>query len=116
MKAPKGFGKSYFTFASVLAHSVQNKLQDQTTQYRQLLPYKTFMDSDEQEENEPPDIVINSCTLNLEKPCHCNCYFKRKTKLVVSLYKFIPRCPYYTTHFAFRRTGVHPPQKPSLNN
>jgi hypothetical protein len=22
---------------------------------------------------------------------------------------YIPRCPYYTTYFAFRRTGVHPP-------
>lgn len=38
-----------------------------------------------------------------------NYFLKIKTKLLVSLFKFIPRCPYYTTYFAFRRTGVHPP-------
>ncbi|MBE0514005.1 hypothetical protein [Sulfurimonas sp.] len=43
------------------------------------------------------------------KPCHCNLFFKRKIRLVLLLNHFIPRCPYYTTYFAFRRTGVHPP-------
>jgi hypothetical protein len=28
---------------------------------------------------------------------------------VLLLNHFIPRCPYYTTFYAFRRTGVHPP-------
>jgi len=44
------------------------------------------------------------------KACHCNCYFKLKTKLALLLHHYIPRCPYYTTFYAFRRTGVHPPQ------
>ena len=43
------------------------------------------------------------------KPCHCDCVFRRKTALAITLFKFIPRCPYYDTFFAFRRTGVHPP-------
>ena len=41
---------------------------------------------------------------------------RKFTKLVVSLFKFIPRCPYYTTCFAFRRTGVHPPLLPLYQN
>ncbi|HFQ61944.1 MAG TPA: hypothetical protein ENK39_06550 [Epsilonproteobacteria bacterium] len=44
------------------------------------------------------------------KACHCNCYFKLKTKLALLLNHYIPRCPFYTTFYAFRRTGVHPPQ------
>jgi len=43
------------------------------------------------------------------KACHCNCYFKLKTRLTLLLNQYIPRCPYYTTFYAFRRTGVHPP-------
>ncbi|QFR49432.1 hypothetical protein FJR48_06705 [Sulfurimonas lithotrophica] len=43
------------------------------------------------------------------KPCHCDCFFKLKTKIALLINIFIPRCPYYTTYFAFRRTGVHPP-------
>jgi len=30
--------------------------------------------------------------------------------LAVRLFKYIPRCPFYCTFFAFRRTGVHPPR------
>ncbi|MDX1808918.1 MAG: hypothetical protein R3331_05220 [Sulfurospirillaceae bacterium] len=43
------------------------------------------------------------------KPCHCNCIFRLKIRLILLLNIFIPRCPYYCTYFAFRRTGVHPP-------
>ncbi|MDX9813637.1 MAG: large repetitive protein [Sulfurimonas sp.] len=44
-----------------------------------------------------------------KKPCHCNIFFKHKIRLILLLNHFIPRCPFYTTWFAFRRTGVHPP-------
>ena len=43
------------------------------------------------------------------KPCHCHIIFTIKSKLLVLLNHYIPRCPYYTVCFAFRRTGVHPP-------
>jgi len=45
----------------------------------------------------------------LKSKCHCNAIFQRKTRLILLLNTFIPRCPYYNTYFAFRRTGVHPP-------
>jgi len=45
----------------------------------------------------------------VSRPLHCNCYFKRKTRLALLLNHYIPRCPFYCTYFAFRRTGVHPP-------
>ncbi|GIT98966.1 hypothetical protein TSL1_17870 [Sulfurovum sp. TSL1] len=43
------------------------------------------------------------------KACHCNCFFKLKTRMTLLLNHYIPRCPFYCTYFAFRRTGVHPP-------
>jgi len=54
--------------------------------------------------------VANGFSLTMVKACHCNCYFKSRTKLALLLNHYIPRCPFYTTFYAFRRTGVHPPQ------
>lgn len=110
MKSPRGFGKSYFTFASILAHSVQKTIENQITIAKQTLRYRLSKNEDEVLEEDPPDLL---CTLsfitNQNKPCHCDCHFRKKTKVAITLFKFIPRCPYYTTYFAFRRTGVHPP-------
>ncbi|GGD32035.1 hypothetical protein GCM10012288_02430 [Malaciobacter pacificus] len=111
MKSPKGFGKKYFTFASILAHNVQKKLESQVTIAKKTLQYRLSKDCDELENEDPPELLLClTNTINFNKPCHCDCLFKVKTKLTVSLFKFIPRCPYYTTCFAFRRTGVHPPR------
>ena len=54
--------------------------------------------------------AITDSPLVVIKACHCNCYFKLKTRLALLLNHYIPRCPFYCTYFAFRRTGVHPPQ------
>ena len=48
-------------------------------------------------------------SLHVKKACHCNLVFLRRTRLILALNHFIPRCPYYCTYFAFRRTGIHPP-------
>ncbi len=110
MKAPKGFGKKYFTFASVLAYTVENKLQKLTIISKYAFNNKSSKQEDEFEENDPPLDNLTLClTSAVNKPCHCDCFFKSKTRLAVALFKFIPRCPYYCKFFAFRRTGVHPP-------
>lgn len=111
MKAPRGFGKNYFTFASILAHSVETKLQNLLIRAHHVLNKKLSCENDEFEEEDPPfleELVL--CEVkNFNKPCHCDCFFRRKTQVAVALFKFIPRCPYYCKFFAFRRTGVHPP-------
>lgn len=113
MKSPKGFGKKYFTFASILAHSVQFKIENLFVLAKETLPYRTSKDVDEQQDEDPPELLCTTSIIsNFNKPCHCDCYFKKITLLTVSIFKFIPRCPYYTTYFAFRRTGVHPPLLP----
>ncbi len=110
VKAPKGFGKNYFTFASILAYTVETKLQNLVIKAKHTLQKKLSSENDEFDENDPPLEEVTLCLqINNSKPCHCDCFFKRKTKLAVLLFKFIPRCPFYCKFFAFRRTGVHPP-------
>ncbi|MDD3007808.1 MAG: hypothetical protein RBR70_10795 [Arcobacter sp.] len=112
MKLLNGFGKKYFTLSSIQAHSVAPKLHSIVTSSKNYLNKKLSISSEKDEEEEsPPNLQENLLSVFLEnkKPCHCDCVFKRRTALVVALFKFIPRCPYYTTYFAFRRTGVHPP-------
>ena len=110
VRSPRGFGKKYFTFSSILAHSVAQKLHSLNVSL-QTYEYFNKYDSSKQEEDSPPEEELLLCSsLQYNKPCHCDCFFKRKTNLAIKLFKFIPRCPYYNTFFAFRRTGVHPPQ------
>lgn len=110
MKSPKGFGKSYFSFSSILAYSVQTTINNQWTIAKETLRYKSSKNVDEIEDEDPPGTLISTLETTLSnKACHCDCHFKKRTKLAVLLFKFISRCPYYTTYFAFRRSGVHPP-------
>ena len=112
MKLLNGFGKKYFTFSSIQAYSAATKLHAVVTSCKNHLNKKLLIsnESDEQEES-PPNLVelISFSLLVNNKPCHCDCFFKRRTALAVRLFRYIPRCPFYCTFFAFRRTGVHPP-------
>ena len=108
----KGFGKKYFTLASIQAHSNAPKLHAIFTAINHSINEKLKISSNNDEEDELSiqlEQSLLSCTLLNNKPCHCECVFKGIAALAVKLFKFIPRCPYYTTYFAFRRTGVHPP-------
>jgi len=56
--------------------------------------------------------LFNSYKQNVifaKKACHCNKIFQIKTRVILALNHFIPRCAYYNPYFAFRRTGTHPP-------
>lgn len=115
MKSPKGFGKNYFTLAAILAFSVSRHLQNLITLYDFYLKKNFSQKEEEQEEEEasPPTFqILRSFSFLKVRPCHCNCVFALKTKLAIALFHYIPRCPYYNTYFAFRRTGVHPPFYP----
>lgn len=110
----KGFGKKYFTLASIQAHSTAPKLHAIFTAINHSINEKLKISSNNNDEDDELSIQLEqsllSCTLLSNKPCHCDCVFKKIAALAVKLFKFIPRCPYYTTYFAFRRTGIHPPQ------
>ncbi|WP_198305074.1 hypothetical protein [Arcobacter vandammei] len=107
----KGFGKKYFSLASIQAHSSAVKLHKTASACKSLIISNLKISNEDKEEAPPLDeLLLSVCTVQTNKPCHCDCFFGRKTALAVKLFKFIPRCPFYCTFFAFRRTGVHPPQ------
>ncbi|WP_258238874.1 hypothetical protein [Arcobacter sp. CECT 8985] len=111
MIKPLGF-KKYFSLSSILAYAVAQRLHGMTTTFKNNLNFTKYSFSDENEDEIlccEEQSLLNTIIKN-NKPCHCDCVFRRKTQLAVSLFKFIPRCPYYCKFFAFRRTGVHPPQ------
>ena len=112
MKLLNGFGKKYFTLCSIQAYAVAPKLHSVITSYKSHLSTKLSISSENDDEEESVPILqenLISYLIQRTKPCHCDCVFRRKTALAITLFKFIPRCPYYDTFFAFRRTGVHPP-------
>jgi len=109
VKSPKGFGKIYFTFASILAHNIQNTIQSIIIKADYLFANNSAKEDGELDENDPPlDLLTTLCVAN-QKPCHCNSFYRLKANLSLKINHFIPRCSYYNKYFAFRRTGVHPP-------
>ncbi|QDF27967.1 hypothetical protein [Halarcobacter anaerophilus] len=111
MKHIKGFKKNYFSLAAITIYSAAKKLCDNEARSKKIKQFNQNYLNEEDDEAPPlEEFLLSSCTFEVcSKPCHCDCFFKLKTKLAISNFKFIPRCPYYTTYFAFRRTGVHPP-------
>ncbi len=103
----KGFGKNYFTLSAIQAYSANIKLSADASACLAFLS-NPLLCKKEKQVDEPPSLEPFLLLQN-GKPCHCNKIFKLKTRLILLLNHFIPRCPYYTTCFAFRRTGVHPP-------
>lgn len=111
MKSPRGFGKNYFTFSAVLAYSVAQELQSQVSHAYSRLHKSIFEDEELLDECESPPDLVELPLIITTKACHCSCLCSNITRLKLLLNHYIPRCPYYTTYFAFRRSGVHPPSK-----
>ena len=111
----RGFGKRYFTLASILAYSIAPRLHAQTTLFSSLAYRYNAIEIDDEEESPPnEELLFTTSVLQQNKACHCNCFFKKRIRLILLLNHFIPRCPYYTKYFAFRRSGVHPPLYPFI--
>ena len=112
MKLLNGFSKKYFTLSAIQAYSLATQLHSVFTSRKNHLNNKLLISNENDEDEEAPPNLAEQLILSLvlnKKPCHCECIFKNKTALAITLFKFIPRCPFYNAFFAFRRSGVHPP-------
>ncbi len=109
MRVPRGFGKNYFSLSAIQSYAVAKTLNARASSFHAYVYRNTSVSDEEFEESESPPQLLEESFFSQSKPCHCNCYFTLKTRLMLFLHIYIPRCPYYTTCFAFRRTGVHPP-------
>jgi hypothetical protein len=107
MKHLRGFRKRYFRLASIVAYSTASKIQANDTISKYLFINRFELTDDEEEDEDPP--IQTALFAQNAKVCRCAKAYKQKARLALLLNHFIPRCPYYTTWYAFRRTGVHPP-------
>lgn len=107
MKAPRGFGKRYFTFASIQAHSVAPA---QSGLRVCLEAYALILHRDRESDEEPPEEPLDALAcFASDKPCHCDCYFRRRTLLTLRACRKTSACNCNCRFYSFRRTGVHPP-------
>jgi ribosomal protein L36 len=103
MRLPKGFGKNYFTLRAITATSAQVSLNANASRVENFHILK--VQSDEQErEIEEEDLAAT--LLQSVKPCHCNCYYFKRTKRTLLLCKFQKLIPEY---FKNLNNNISPP-------
>ncbi len=110
MRRPKGFGKTYFSLSAILAYSVASTMHSQISAFTSSICHIYSNEEEELEDDDPPYKLLELHHFHNDfKACQCSCFFNHLAHIMLHIHHYIPRCPYYTTYFAFRRTGVHPP-------
>lgn len=80
MRAPKGFGKNYFSLSAIQAYSSHVQL-GQCEARVQAYTMKLSDEFDSEEEEDDSDLLLCPSPLNLPAHAgHCNCYFHRITR------------------------------------
>lgn len=106
MKLPKGFGKNYFTLRAITATSNQVTLNANTSRV-QSFHMLNFQSDELEAELEEEELAATLCTLSLSsKPCHCNCYFFKKTRKTLLLH---PNQNYFFNYFKTLNNAISPP-------
>jgi hypothetical protein len=106
VRLPKGFGKNYFTLRAITATSNQVTLNANTSRV-QSFHMLQFSNDELKAELEEEELAATLCTLELSsKPCHCNCYFFRKTRKTLLLH---PNQNYFFNYFKTLNNAISPP-------
>ncbi|MGE4395860.1 MAG: hypothetical protein AB7D34_00235 [Sulfurimonas sp.] len=108
MRLPKGFGKNYFTLRAITATVNQVTLNANTSRVQNF--HMLQFSSDELEaELEEEELAATLCTPELSsKPCHCNCYFLKKTRKTLLLH---PNQNYFFDYFKTLNSAISPPSQ-----
>lgn len=106
-RLPKGFGKNYFSLSAITATTNHVTMHAQTSRTQQ---FHTIHHSSEElealaEDEELTTLLANTLELSL-KPCHCNCYFNKRTKKAIKLH---PKQKFQPHIFVSLNTSVSPP-------
>ena len=106
MRAPKGFGKNYFTLAAIQATVVQHHLD--ATSVRVHASYLIRADWDREEgEDEELEELLCSAVLSLPSHAgHCNCFYKRITRNRI---RQNPRPRLYIQPYIYSNSVASPP-------
>jgi hypothetical protein len=109
VKTAHGFKGRYFSLQAITATSSAVTLQARHTSYVQTSRFRYLL-MDETEDDPPDDPpIVAVCENSFQKgsaPCHCNCYFRRKAWLLLTLSRLFRRtlCRCRKT-----KTGLAPP-------
>lgn len=113
MRRPKGFGRNYFSLIAIQATVTAVTIHAVTTATQLLSHHLAATDEADDSPNDPLISQLAPIAITLEpdsrpltRSCHCNCYFKRKTRnIFISLYsKFKPK--YFCSYIV---SGIAPP-------
>jgi len=106
VKLPKGFGKNYFTLRAITATSNQVTLNANTSRV-QSFHMLQFSNDELEAELEEEELAATLCMLELSaKPCHCNCYYLKKTRKTLLLH---PNQNYFFNYFKNLNSAISPP-------
>lgn len=109
MRLPKGFRKNYFRLSAITATTNQVTLQAQCARIATFHMPWSFED-DSQEELLEEELDSLPCALVLgQKPCHCNCYFFKKTRKTLRLH---PNQNFFFNYFKSLNNAISPPYMP----
>jgi len=108
MRAPKGFGKSYFTLAAIQATVVQHHLS--ATSVRVHAEHLIHTDWEEKaSENEELDELLCSTAFPLPTHAgHCNCYYTRITRNRI---RQNPKPRHHVRPYLFANSVTSPPSE-----
>ncbi|MCX6052618.1 MAG: hypothetical protein NTZ60_08920 [Campylobacterales bacterium] len=106
MRLPKGFGKNYFTLRAITATTNQITLSANASRVQHF--HMLHICSNELEAlDEEEELSATLCPLSFSfKPCHCNCYFLRKTKKALQLF---PNQNHFFNYFKSLNNSISPP-------
>lgn len=109
MRAPKGFGKNYFTLAAIQAYSSAAALQGAVSRTHAVSEQRDRESETEAEADDSPDALLCTVTQPLPHPSgsrHCNCYYKRKTRNII---KNHPLPKQYRRPYKLTNSNLSPP-------
>ena len=80
MRAPKGFGKNYFTLAAIQATVVQHHLSATSVRVHASHLIRADWEQEESEDEELDELLSCSSFSLPTHAGHCNCYYRRITR------------------------------------
>jgi hypothetical protein len=106
VKLPRGFGKNYFTLRAITATVNQISLNANASRV-QNFHISNFQGDEIEAELEEEELAAILLSFELSsKPCHCNCYYLKKTRKTLLLH---PNQNYFFDYFKTLNNAISPP-------
>lgn len=109
----KGFGGKYFSLQAITATVNAITLHNHAVRIYSCHTYRSFS-SDESIDESPPNELdqlleaIEPFTPKVSRcQCHCNCFFRRRTRCALYVASFVPKLRFLFRYF---HTDTSPPQ------